>query len=87
MALAEPVFEVGYVSPSACPACIMVPVAVQNAADVVANAPARVMLSLLSAHCARGITSIEATLTALPGVHSARVNLTLKRMPLMPRSM
>ncbi len=80
MALAEPQFDAGHASPSACPACIMVPVAVQNATDGRANAPARVMLSLPMAHCATCITTVESALAALPGVHSARVNLTLKRV-------
>ncbi len=38
------------------------------------------MLSLPSAHCAACISTVEAALLAHPGVRSARVNLTLKRV-------
>ncbi|MFA9229376.1 MAG: heavy metal translocating P-type ATPase [Microgenomates group bacterium] len=80
MTLAETQFEVGHVSPAACPACIGVPSAVQIAADRLAAVPARMMLSLPMAHCAACITTVEQALMAVPGVHSARVNLTMKRV-------
>jgi len=40
---------------------------------------ARIALSLPGVHCQVCITTVEHALNALPGVHSARVNLTLKR--------
>ena len=42
--------------------------------------PARLMLSLPSAHCAACISTVEEAMQAWPGVHSARVNLTQKRV-------
>ncbi len=41
---------------------------------------ARIMLSLPTAHCAVCITDVERELARQTGVHSARVNLTLKRV-------
>ncbi|WP_223633064.1 cation-translocating P-type ATPase [Rhodobacter sp. TJ_12] len=41
---------------------------------------ARIMLSLPTAHCAVCITDVEREMEATPGVRSARVNLTLKRV-------
>ena len=67
MTLAETQFEVGHVSPVACPACIGVPSAVQIAADRLAAVPARMMLSLPMAHCAACITTVEQALMAVPG--------------------
>ncbi len=64
--------------PSACPACSAAPAA----EDLAARAPqknARIALSLPTIHCAGCITTVEKGLSAHPGVHSARVNLTLKR--------
>ncbi|WCQ97984.1 heavy metal translocating P-type ATPase [Paracoccus aestuarii] len=43
-------------------------------------APDRIILSLPDAHCALCITQVEEALSALPGVRSARVNLTLRRV-------
>lgn len=66
-------------SASACPACLAAP-----AAEALANAAppknARILLSLPTAHCATCITDVERTLQQTPGVGSARVNLTLKRV-------
>ena len=59
-----------------CPACLAVPLALDTAARA---RPARLILSLPNVHCAACIGSIEAGLIAVPGVQSARVNLTLKR--------
>ncbi len=71
----------GRPSPLACPACVVVPSALQLAALAKAAEPsARLMLSLPSAHCAACISDVEQAMLAHPGVHSARVNLTLKRV-------
>ena len=63
---------------SACPACIAAP-----AAEDMANAEelkdAKLALSLPTIHCAACISAVENELSKQPGVHSARVNLTLKR--------
>lgn len=64
-------------TPSACPACAAAPAAEALAAR---NLPdARLALSLPTIHCAACISKIESALNAHPQVHSARVNLTLKR--------
>ncbi|MFE3836684.1 heavy metal translocating P-type ATPase [Pseudogemmobacter sonorensis] len=63
---------------SACPACVAAP----SAADM-ASAPApdaRIILSLPAAHCAACISTVETALGRLPGVRSARLNLTLRRV-------
>ncbi len=65
---------------SACPACVAAP-----AAEAVAEAarqaePARLLLSVPGAHCAACISTLEKGLEKVPGVRSARVNLTLKRI-------
>ena len=57
----------------ACPGCLAVPLALEAAK------PARLILSLPNIHCAACIGTIETGLLAVPGVQSARVNLTLKR--------
>lgn len=61
---------------AACPGCVAAP-------DVVvpdpAPGPARIELSLPGIHCAGCISGVERTLGGVPGVASARVNLTLKR--------
>lgn len=62
---------------AACPACVVVPLA-QQQAQVAARG--RLMLSLPSAHCAACISPVEAALAAVPGVDSSRVNLTMKRV-------
>jgi P-type Cu2+ transporter len=64
---------------SACPACIAAPAA-EALAEWAAQSEARLMLSLPTAHCAACMTTVEQGLAKLPGVHDARVNLTLKRV-------
>ncbi|MEO8242165.1 MAG: heavy metal translocating P-type ATPase [bacterium] len=59
----------------ACPICAASPEPV-----VLPPKDARLMLSLPTAHCAVCISTVEAALQAVPGVRSARVNLTLKRV-------
>jgi len=65
-------------SASACPACGVAP----SAADLAraAAADARLVFSLPTAHCAACISTVEGGLQELPGVHSARVNLTMRRV-------
>ena len=66
-------------SVSACPACA----AGGAACDQAARAPqadARLVLSVPGAHCAACLSAIERGLEATPGIRSARVNLTLKRV-------
>ncbi|MDR5652237.1 heavy metal translocating P-type ATPase [Ruixingdingia sedimenti] len=65
--------------PAACPACVVAPSA-ERLAQLAAPQAARLMLSLPTAHCAACISTVETGLQRLPGVHSARVNLTLKRV-------
>lgn len=60
--------------PSACIACT-VPMA-----DAVAPPPARLMFSVPGAHCADCIVTLEKGVMRMPGVTSARVNLTLRRI-------
>jgi Cu2+-exporting ATPase len=62
-------------APVVCPGCVTGP------APQVETAPAaaRLVLSLPTIHCQSCIATIERTLSAVPGVKSARVNLTLKR--------
>ena len=66
-------------TPSACPACAVVPSAKRLAA-LSAAASGRIMLSLPGVHCAACISTVEGCLASLPGVRSARVNLTLRRV-------
>ncbi|NIZ13232.1 heavy metal translocating P-type ATPase [Phaeobacter sp. HF9A] len=58
-----------------CPGCIAAPT------EAVETAPteARLAISLPTIHCQACIAAVERGLNAVPGVHSARVNLTLKR--------
>ncbi len=65
---------------SACPACLAAPAAERLAAAAAAPREARLFLSLPTAHCAACISDVERALSATPGVRSARVNLTLKRV-------
>lgn len=60
---------------AACPACVAAP------HDGAEQAPteARLALSLPGIHCQACISTVERELNAHPGIHSARVNLTLKR--------
>ena len=62
-------------SPAVCPGCLATP------RDAVETAPvaARLALSLPGIHCQACISTVERGLNAVPGVTSARVNLTLKR--------
>ena len=62
---------------AACPACLVVPSA-QALAQVASRG--RLILSLPWAHCAACISTVEGALAAVPGVASARVNLTMKRV-------
>jgi Cu2+-exporting ATPase len=72
-------FDMGRASPSACPACAAAPCAM-GLAEQAAAKPARLMLSLPTAHCAVCMSTIENGLAALPGIRSARVNLTQRRV-------
>ncbi|MCG6111021.1 MAG: cadmium-translocating P-type ATPase [Paracoccus sp.] len=63
-----------------CPACDAAPLAQRLADRAEALAPNRLILSLPDAHCALCITQIEGALMAHPGVRTARVNLTLRRV-------
>ncbi|MFN0115218.1 MAG: heavy metal translocating P-type ATPase [Paracoccaceae bacterium] len=65
---------------SACPACAAAPAAGDLAARAEALRDGEIVLSLPTAHCAACITDAERTLSALPGVRSARLNLTLRRV-------
>ncbi|WBU52125.1 heavy metal translocating P-type ATPase [Paracoccus sp. SCSIO 75233] len=63
---------------SACPACDAAPLAMR-----VADASMKggdIVLSLPTAHCAACITDVERALNGQPGVRSARVNLSLRRV-------
>ena len=64
---------------SACPACTVVPAA-ERIAALRAQRAGRIVLSLPNAGGAQSISTVEAALQAIPGVQSARVNLTLKRV-------
>ena len=66
-------------SPMACPACAAAPAA-ERLAALTPPRNARLMLSLPTAHCATCMTTVERGLEAVPGVRSARVNLTLRRV-------
>ncbi len=63
---------------SACPACSAAPAA-EDLAKMEQTQDANVTLSLPTIHCAACIATVERALNAHPDVHSARVNLTLKR--------
>ncbi len=63
--------------PAACAAC-----SVTDLATDLAEAEARasdIVLSVPAMHCAGCISAVERSLNAVPGVHQARVNLTLRR--------
>jgi Cu2+-exporting ATPase len=63
---------------SACPACAAGPAALDRAAP---GAPAgHILLSVPAAHCALCIATLEPGVAALPGVRSARLNLSLRRL-------
>ena len=65
---------------SACPACVATPLAVDRAAAAAAETPACIMLSIPDAHCALCISTVESDLEKMPGIRSARLNLTLRRV-------
>ncbi|MCB2110609.1 MAG: cadmium-translocating P-type ATPase [Defluviimonas sp.] len=65
---------------SACPACVAAPAAERLAERAAAMREEGIVLSLPTIHCAVCIGDVERTLSATPGVRSARVNLTLKRV-------
>ncbi|MDP4032107.1 MAG: heavy metal translocating P-type ATPase [Pseudorhodobacter sp.] len=75
----QDVYDGGHASPSACPACGAAPSA-ERLAELAAPHHARLMLSIPAAHCAACIATVEGGLAATPGVRSARVNLTQKRV-------
>lgn len=64
---------------SACPACVVVPAA-ERIAALRADRAGRIVLSLPNAGGAQSISTVEAAVQAVPGVISARMNLTLKRV-------
>ena len=72
--------EEEHVTASACPACAAAPSAAAIAAAAAAEKGARLMISLPTAHCAACISTVEQAVQAVPGVRSARVNLTLRRL-------
>jgi P-type Cu2+ transporter len=59
----------------ACPGCVAAPVTISTEPPK----DARIALSLPTIHCQACISKVERGLNAHPGVHKARVNLTLKR--------
>ena len=73
-------FEAGEsVQVSACPACVAAPAAEALAAGGAAK-DARLIFSLPAAHCAACISTVEGAVQSVPGVRSARLNLTQKRL-------
>ena len=66
-------------SPAACPGCLAAPAEGVTASDATPEATS-LSLSLPTIHCAACIAGVEGTLAKTPGVESARVNLTLKRV-------
>jgi P-type Cu2+ transporter len=78
MALVED-YDAGHASPSACPACAVAPSA-ERLAVLGRPSHGRLMLSLPTAHCAACMSTVENGLQAVPGVQSARVNLTQRRV-------
>lgn len=73
---------VGRAPVSACPACAVVPAA-ERIAALRAERDGRIVLSLPGAGGAATISTVEAALQAVPGVRSARVNLTQKRVSVL----
>jgi Cu2+-exporting ATPase len=65
---------------AACPACVAAPAAEDLAARAAPAGPASVQIALPGVHCAACISTVERGLADAPGVRSARVNLTLKRV-------
>ena len=64
-------------TPAACPACVATPASLDAPLSQPSNAD--LVLSLPTIHCAACISNVENLLNAQPNVHSARVNLSLKR--------
>ncbi len=64
---------------AACPGCLAAPAARVTGVEAPAG-PQTIRLSLPTIHCAGCISGVERGLSATPGVLSARVNLTLKRV-------
>ncbi|AWI84081.1 ATPase [Alloyangia pacifica] len=64
---------------SACPACVAAPAA-EALAERAQPSEARLALSLPTIHCAACMTAVESALEKVPGVRSARVNLSQKRV-------
>jgi len=64
---------------SACPACDAVPAAEALAGRAEEQTEAALSLSVPGIHCAICISTVERALESVPGVTSARVNLTLRR--------
>ncbi|MGC5198868.1 heavy-metal-associated domain-containing protein, partial [Aphanothece microscopica] len=64
---------------SACPACVAAPSAQDIARRAADAGGARIVLSVPAVHCAACMSTIEGGLEALPGVRSARVNLSQRR--------
>ncbi|WP_135448130.1 heavy metal translocating P-type ATPase [Tabrizicola caldifontis] len=71
--------DFGRAPASACPACAVVPAA-ERIAAMRADREGRIVLSLPKAEGAQTISAVERLLQDVPGVRSARVNLTLKRV-------
>ncbi len=78
MSMAESAF-------SACPACVALPATELLAESRRLAADAGIVLSVPTASGAAAISAIENALSALPGVSSARVNLTLRRVSVRAR--
>lgn len=68
---------------SACPACVALPATEMLAESRRRAAASGIVLSIPTARDAAAIATIETGLSALPGVASARVNLTLRRVTVM----
>ncbi|PJF09593.1 heavy metal translocating P-type ATPase [Pseudorhodobacter sp. MZDSW-24AT] len=64
---------------SACPACVAAPSA-ERLAQMAQPKAARLILSVPLAHCALCISTLERAMAEVPGVTSARLNLTLRRL-------
>ncbi|HSF63571.1 MAG TPA: heavy metal translocating P-type ATPase, partial [Paracoccaceae bacterium] len=65
---------------SACPACVAAPSAQDIARRAVDAEGARIVLSVPAVHCAACMSTIEGGLESLPGVRSARLNLSQRRV-------